>query len=161
MVLRTRGSGGTGLPRRGASLMALPLRAAEKPDYRHRLLLLRMRGERPPYRAAEQRDEVAGASLDHLVGEREQVTGDCDAERLGSLEVDHELEPDRLHDRQVGRIRALEHAPGVDSGLTKRFRPVGTVTHEAAGRRELAPFVHGRDRVPGGQSDKLFLSDLK
>src|SRR5262245_9670939 len=63
MVLRTRGSDGTGLPRRGAALMALPLRATEKPDYGRRRLLLRMRGERPPYRSAEQRHEVAAHSI--------------------------------------------------------------------------------------------------
>jgi hypothetical protein len=34
--------------------------------------------------------------LDHLVGEREQIVGDFDAECLRGLEVDHELELGRL-----------------------------------------------------------------
>ena len=58
------------------------------------------------------------ASLDHLVGEREQLVGDFKAERLRGLEVDHEFEFCRLHNRQIGRLLALENAAGIDAGLT-------------------------------------------
>jgi hypothetical protein len=55
--------------------------------------------------------------FDHLVGEREQVVGDLEAERLRGLEVDHRLEPGRLPHRQVGRPSALENLRGVDAVL--------------------------------------------
>ena len=45
-----------------------------------------LRRERPCCRrAAEQRDELAAFSLDHLVGEREQLVRHVEAERLGGL----------------------------------------------------------------------------
>src|SRR5262249_44861224 len=50
-------------------------------------------------------------SFDHLVGEREQIAGDVDADCSSGLEIDHELELGRLQDRQVGRLLALENTP--------------------------------------------------
>ena len=44
-------------------------------------------------------------SFDDLVGEREQRRRQVEPERLGGLEIDHQLELDRLHHRQVGRLR--------------------------------------------------------
>jgi len=46
--------------------------------------------------------------FDNLVGDREQSRRYFDAEQLGCLQVDHELEPGRAHDRQVAR-RAKDH----------------------------------------------------
>ena len=50
------------------------------------------------------------------------VGGTVEAERLGGLEVDDQLELGRLHDRQVGGLRALENAADVDRrpGDTRR-----------------------------------------
>jgi len=42
--------------------------------------------------------------FNHLVGDREHARRNCAAERLGGLEVDHQLELDRLQDRKVGRL---------------------------------------------------------
>ena len=44
------------------------------------------------------------------------VGGTVEAERLGGLEVDHELELGRLIDRQVGGLFALENPSDVEAG---------------------------------------------
>src|SRR5262249_61767817 len=56
--------------------------------------------------------------VDHLVGNGKQCRRNVEAERTGRLEVDHELELSRLHERQIGWPLALENAGGVDAGLT-------------------------------------------
>ena len=48
--------------------------------------------------------------LDHFVGEREQLVGYGKAERLGSLEVDDQLEFDWGLDRKLARVLALKNA---------------------------------------------------
>ena len=55
-------------------------------------------------------------SLDHLVGAADQRQRHGDAERLGGLEVDVQLDFRPLLDRQVGGFLALENPPGIDAG---------------------------------------------
>ena len=90
----------------------------KKSDHRHRRLL-RARRERP--RAAAPPSSVMNsrvASFDHLVGGDEQRRRHGEAEHLGGLAIDDELELGRLHDRQVGGLRALEDAASVGADLT-------------------------------------------
>ena len=54
-------------------------------------------------------------TFDHLVGAAEQRERDGEAERLGGLEVDDQLDFRGLLDRQVGRLLALENPAGVDA----------------------------------------------
>ena len=42
-----------------------------------------------------------------------------EAERLGGLEIDHQLEYRRLLDRQIGGLGAIEDLSGVDAELAK------------------------------------------
>ena len=45
-------------------------------------------------------------SLDHLVGTLQKRLRDREAERLRDFQVDHQLEPSRLLDEQVGGLGA-------------------------------------------------------
>ena len=63
--------------------------------------------------------QVSGL-LDHLVGAREDRGRDRQAERSGGLEIDDQLVPGSLLDRQVGRFRTLEDL--VDVGGERRVR---------------------------------------
>src|SRR5471030_3299095 len=56
-------------------------------------------------------------SFDHLVGERHQIVGEFDPERLRRLEIDHELKLGRLQDRQVRWLGTFEDADDIDADL--------------------------------------------
>jgi hypothetical protein len=56
-----------------------------------------------------------------------------DAEDPCGLMVDDQLEPARLYDRQIDRLRALENAASVDVGLTIRIHNIASAAHQAAG----------------------------
>jgi hypothetical protein len=81
--------------------------------------------------------------LDHLIGEREQVVGDFDAQRPGGLGIDDQLELARLHHRQVRGLGPLEDATGLDADLTKHLRQTRSVGDQAAGFRKLAHVIDG------------------
>ena len=73
------------------------------------------------------------------------VGGMVEAERLGGLEVDHQLELGWLQNRKIGRFLALEDSPGVSSGLPIAFGNVRSVAHQTAGLSELALLVDRGD----------------
>ena len=66
--------------------------------------------------------------FDDLVGEREQIVGDFDTERLRGLEVDNEFEFCGVLNRQIRWLGAFENPIDVDSRSPKqivRLKPVG------------------------------------
>jgi hypothetical protein len=63
--------------------------------------------------------------FDHLVGKRELRRRHGEAERLGGLEVEYELKFGGLHDRQIGRLLALENPSDIDSDLVVGIRNAG------------------------------------
>src|SRR5262249_27884325 len=69
-------------------------------------------------------------SLDHLVGVGEQRRRNFKAQYPRGLEIDDQLELGRLRDRQVGRLRALEDATGIDAHLTERIDRARSVAHQ-------------------------------
>src|ERR1700682_2335155 len=72
-------------------------------------------------------DQTSRALFDHLVGAAEQREWDCEAERLGGLEVYEQLNFRRLRDRQVGRLHASENFPGISTEQKEIFRFITSV----------------------------------
>jgi hypothetical protein len=54
---------------------------------------------------------LAASLFDYFAGDGEHPGRNGDAERLGRLKIDDELEFDRAHHRQIGRDFAPEHRP--------------------------------------------------
>jgi len=62
--------------------------------------------------------------LDHLVGAQQDRFGDRNAQGLGGLEVDDQLEFGWLLDGQVGRFRAPEDLVDIRGGTCQEIRRV-------------------------------------
>jgi hypothetical protein len=65
--------------------------------------------------AAPNREPAYRSLLDNLFGAHQHRLRHSEAERLGSLEVDDQLEFGRLLDRQIGRLGTLEDLSGVNA----------------------------------------------
>jgi hypothetical protein len=57
-------------------------------------------------------------SLYDLVGAARIERRDCETEHVCGLEIDDQLEPGRLLDRQVGRLGSIEDLSDVNADLT-------------------------------------------
>ena len=60
-----------------------------------------------------------------------------------------------LLDRQIGRLRALENATGIDADLAIGVRDAGSVAHQAAGCCERAILIDRRHPVAERQHGEL------
>src|SRR5262249_5622555 len=98
----------------------------------------------------------AARSFKDFVGAARQRQRDRDAERLGGLEVEEQLDLGGLLNQQIGRLVALENPPGVSADQTVVFRFTAAIAHQAAGGGKLAKFVDRGDRVADRQIGELF-----
>ena len=90
--------------------------------------------------------------LDHLVGERLDRVGHLDAERLGGRKIDHEIEPGRLLDREVGRLRPAQNLVDIVGGAAEQVRKVGSIGHQTFRFDQFPTDVNRRQsRGEGGQ----------
>src|SRR5450830_236904 len=71
-------------------------------------------------------------SFDHLIGAREQRWRHGEAERLGGLQIDNQIEGGWELDGQIGGPRAFENPSSKNSGLTINIWNICTVAHQAA-----------------------------
>src|SRR5436309_1895431 len=104
----------------------------------------------------EQMQQIVRGLFDHIVGAAEQGERNGEAERLGSFQVDNQLNFRDLLDWQVGRLLARENPAGVDAGLPEGFRKTASVAHQTASRGELAKLIDSGYRVTDRQRAELF-----
>src|SRR3712207_4522870 len=95
--------------------------------------------------------------LDYLVGASEDFRRDRQAECLGSLSIDNQLDLRGLLDRQLSRSLALANPPGIDTRQAIGIGYAGSVAHQTAGRCELAKVVDSGRRVACRQSSEPFM----
>src|ERR1700734_1494080 len=94
--------------------------------------------------------------LDHLVSGGQQRLRDGEAERVGGLEVDDQLDFYGLLDRQIGWFLAFENAPGINANLAEPIAEAAAKAHHAAGEGELTEWVNRGQRMAGRQRGELF-----
>jgi hypothetical protein len=99
---------------------------------------------------------ICAVSLDHLVGNSEHAGGNCEAERLGSFEVEDEFEFGGLLDWQLPGLLTFQNPPGIAAPLTIRFDFSGAVAHQTTGGGEVSPIVNRGYCVACGQRREPF-----
>src|SRR5205085_2345591 len=94
-------------------------------------------------------------SFDHLVGTHEQGSRHGQAESLGRLEVDEQLDFRGLLNRKVDGLLALENPASVDAALNVPVNNAASIAQQAASGSELTQLVHRRQRVTHRQIGDL------
>src|SRR5262245_29592265 len=85
--------------------------------------------------------------FDHLVGEREQRRRNRQAERLGDLQIDDEIEFNRLLDRQIGRLRSAQNPVNITSGAPELVSKVYSIGHQTSRFNIVTRAVHRGSRA--------------
>src|SRR5262249_19687261 len=99
----------------------------------------------PANRRTSSRNEHALCSVDHFIGQEQQLAADAETKRLGGLEIDDHLELGRLHYGKVGGLFALEHTTDVNTELPGSFLPMGSIAHQSASLDGFSIDVAGGD----------------
>src|SRR3954471_3330090 len=81
--------------------------------------------------------------FDDFIGAYEKRLWNSDAERIGSLEVDKQLELGGLLDGQVCRLCTLQYPVHIGRGAAKQVSIAWAVTHQAAFLGKSLEKVHG------------------
>src|SRR5262249_41372204 len=88
--------------------------------------------------------------LDHLVGAVCEIDR-VEAERLGGLAIDDQLEPDRGLDGKLARRPTLEDAISIGRRAPKAIEQVISVGQQAAELNESTKRINGRETVTSSQ----------
>src|SRR5215472_205890 len=81
-------------------------------------------------------------SLDHLIGDQQDVTINCQPHFSRSLQVDDKLELGWPFDGQVRRLRPFEYLVHIRSGTPEQIVKVRSVGHQTSGVHELPRLIH-------------------
>src|SRR5262249_58524564 len=87
--------------------------------------------------------------FNQLIRSPDERIWDGNAECFGSLEIDNQLDFDRLLDRQVRGLLATENFASVEAQLAVRICETGSVAHQTAGHDEVAQIRNHRDGMAG------------
>src|SRR3954469_9812943 len=85
--------------------------------------------------------------FNRLVGTGEKRLWHGQAERLGGLQIDHQLKLGRLLDWQIGRPLAVEDLSYVAAELVKRAAEARSIADQAAESGEVAKIIDRRNRM--------------
>src|SRR5262249_56139278 len=83
-------------------------------------------------------------SFDHLGGEREQRLRNLQPESLGSGEGNAEMEPGRVRDWDIARLRPAQNLVGELGGATIQVGQAWSIGHQASRFREFSKPAHHR-----------------
>src|SRR5262245_53054646 len=87
--------------------------------------------------------------LDHLIRLEQDLRGDGDAEGLGGLQVDGQIELRRLLHRQVSRLGAFEDLIDMDSSASAQVRPTWAIRHKTASLHPIPKTVYRWQSILG------------
>src|SRR5215510_12351709 len=86
-------------------------------------------------------------SFDHLIGAAEQLCWHFEPERLGGLQVDHQLELDWGLDRKLTCLLSLEDAIDITRRAPKIIVLVNDVGQQATDFSEVTVWIDSRETI--------------
>src|SRR5262249_10500765 len=131
-------------------------RIQKRKTYHLQIITFRLQRAAGPYSCANYRPEQVqqvAPLLDHLVGDGEHAWRNCEVERFGGPEVNHELELGGLYHRQIGGLRALKNSADIDAGLAIALHGARAIAQQATGLGKFATEVERRHRMARRISD--------
>src|SRR6202166_492295 len=104
--------------------------------------------------------QTASLFVDHRIGACKQRRWYDEAERLGSLEVDHQLILDWGLDRKLARHLPLEDAIDIARGKPKYIALLASIGQQAAFFSEETPRIDGRKIIASSLQDDLSATNV-
>src|SRR6516164_3198572 len=105
--------------------------------------------------AAIRLSQQHSCSFNHLVGQRHQRGWNFEAEPVSRREVDDQVNPGRLHYRQVGWLLAPENAAYIDTDAAINVSNVGSIAYEPARPNGFVVTIYTRPGIACCKGDNL------